>query len=148
MGIIFTFIPWIVWIIFREKKSTGRLLYAGTFVALISLTLDNVGVQLSAWNYLKPVTPLIPSYIPFDFSLMPISVMFLIQWFYNRNPWIIGFIFGITTAFIGEPIFKWLGLYDPTYWKFGYSVPFYTFIYYIAHKTVSSKNFKELGASK
>ena len=148
LGITLTFIPWIVWIVFREKKSTSRLLYAGTFVALISLTLDNAGVQLSAWNYLKPVTPIIPSYIPFDFSLMPITVMFLIQWFYNKNPWIIGFIFGSITAFIAEPTFKWLGLYDPTNWKFGYSVPFYASIYYVAYKTAMSKKFSELQASE
>ena len=148
LGIALTIIPWIIWFILRKKGSSGRLLYAGTFVALVSLSLDNIGVQLSAWNYLKPVTPVIPSYIPFDFALMPLSVMFLIQWFYSRNPWVIGLIFGFITAFIGEPIFNWLEIYVPTNWQFGYSIPFYTIIYYLAHKIASTKKFDELRASK
>lgn len=107
-------------------------------------TLDNIGVQLSAWNYLKPVTPVIPSYIPFDFALMPVVVMFLIQYFYNRNPWIIGLIFGVLTAFVGEPIFKLLNIYNPTNWKFIYSIPFYTLIYFLAHKLAARDKFNKL----
>ncbi|MEH7116302.1 CBO0543 family protein [Neobacillus vireti] len=148
LGVALTIIPWIIWFIFRKRESTSRLLFAGTFVSLVSLTLDNIGVQFSAWNYLKPVIPAIPSYIPFDFALIPLSVMFLIQWFYHKNPWMIGLIFAILTAFIGEPIFKWLGIYVPTNWKYGYSIPFYTLIYYLAHKIASSKRFDDLEASK
>ncbi|MFD2970589.1 hypothetical protein [Peribacillus deserti] len=62
LGIGLTIIPWIIWLIYRKKDSSGRLLYSGTFVALLSVTLDNIGVQLSLWNYLK--APAIPAYFP------------------------------------------------------------------------------------
>lgn len=144
LGIALTITAWILWLIFRNRDSTDRLLYSGIFVGLVSVTLDSIGVQLSAWNYLKPVVPLIPAYIPFDFALMPVSVMFLIQLFHNRNPWIVGLIFGIVTAFVGEPVFKWLNIYNPISWKFFYSIPFYTLIYFLAHKLASRKKFNVL----
>ncbi|WML56476.1 CBO0543 family protein [Neobacillus sp. PS2-9] len=144
LGIALTIIPIVLWVIFRNRESTDRLLYSGFFVCLVSVTADNIGVQLSFWNYLRPVTPAIPSYLPFDFSLMPISVMFLIQFFHNRNPWFIGIVFGILTAFVGEPFFKWLGIYEPTNWKFGFSIPLYSVIYVSAHKLATRKKFKRL----
>lgn len=143
-GIILTIMPWIIWYFFRKKESTDRLMHAGIFVSLISLTLDNVGFQFSAWTYFKPVTPVIPAYMPFDFALMPVAVMFLIQYFFKRNPWIVGLIFGIVTAFVGEPFFKWIQVYNPVNWKFGYSIPFYTVIYLLAHKLALRKKFNEL----
>lgn len=144
IGVSLTIICWIFWIIFRNRESTDRLLYAGIFVSLFSVTLDNSGVQLSLWNYLKPVTPIIPAYVPFDFALMPVVVMFLIQYFHNRNPWIIGLIFGLLTAFVGEPIFKLLDIYNPTNWKFIYSIPIYMLIYLFAHKLATRNKFNKL----
>lgn len=146
LGIALTIIPWIIWIIFHKKESTYRILSAGFFVSLVSVTLDNIGVQLSLWNYLKPVTPAIPSYIPYDFALMPIVIMFLIQLFSHRNPWIVGLIFGLLTAFLGEPIFQWLGIYEPTNWRHFYSVPIYTVIYFTASKLTQNKQFMDLSS--
>jgi hypothetical protein len=144
LGIVLTIIPWVLWYIFRKKDSSDRLLYAGIFVGLISLTLDNIGIQLSAWDYLKPVTPAIPSYVPYDFALMPVSVMFIIQVFPNRNPWLIGLIFGFLTAFVGEPFFKWLKIYNPENWRHVYSLPFYIVIYFLAYKLAKGTKFNEL----
>lgn len=140
---IFIF-AWVIWIALRNRESTARLLFVGLFVALISLTLDNLGVQLSLWNYIKPVIPAIPAYIPFDFSIMPVSVMFLIQYFYKRNPWIIGVLFGLISSLIGESFFKWIGIYETENWQSIYSIPFYALIYVISHKLVLMKKFKEL----
>jgi hypothetical protein len=146
LGIAFTIIPWVVWFILRNRNSTGRLLFAGSFVALISLTLDNIGVQLSLWNYTRPVTPAIPSYVPFDFSLMPISIMFLIQILNKRNPWIVGLIYGLVVSFIGEPFFKFIDVYNPVHWGKSYSFPIYGFIYVVAHKIALSDKFSNLEA--
>ncbi|MBM7693707.1 hypothetical protein JOC77_003151 [Peribacillus deserti] len=84
------------------------------------------------------------SIFSYDFSLMPVIIMFLISWFHKRNPWVIGLTFAIITAFVSEPIFKWLGIYMPINWKYGYSIPFYTIIYYVAQKIAHSKHFIEL----
>jgi hypothetical protein len=129
-----TIIPWIIWVYLHKKNKTYPLLSAGILASLLSLTLDNFGMQLSAWDYLKPVTPFIPSIFPFDFTLLPVIVMFLIQHFYNKNAFIVGLLFGIFTAYIGEPLFTWLKIYEPVYWKHIYSVPFYMGIYFVCTK--------------
>jgi hypothetical protein len=144
LGVALTALPWILWLIFRKKESTDRLLYAGFFVSLISLALDGIGIQLGAWNYLKPVTPVIPSYLPYDLALMPVMVMFLIQLFPKRNPWLIGLNFGLLTSFVGEPIFEYLKIYEPKYWKHWFSLPIYTVIYFVAYKLASRNQNKEL----
>ncbi|WEG13332.1 hypothetical protein PU629_02915 [Pullulanibacillus sp. KACC 23026] len=144
LGMSLTLIPWIFWIIVRKKDSTGRLLYVGVFVSLVSVTLDNIGVQLSLWDYVKPVTPAIPSYLPYDFSLMPVTIMLLIQFTYKVNHWLIGLIYALITSFIGEPIFKWMGIYDPVNWKHIYSVPFYLLIYVSAYKLAFIKTFNSI----
>lgn len=144
LGIGLTILPWIIWFFLRKKESTDRLLYAGLFVSLISLSFDNIGVQIGAWDYSKPVLPTIPAYLPFNLALMPVIVMLLIQRFSKRNPWLIGAFFALTTSFVGEPIFEWLKIYRPIYWKHWYSVPIYTAIYFCAFKLASRNQNKEL----
>ncbi|WP_374104122.1 CBO0543 family protein [Bacillus sp. ISL-18] len=68
--------------IYRKRNSSDCILYAGLFVGVISITIDTIGVQTSLWDYKRPVTPVSPSLIPFDLSLLPICVMFLIKYFY------------------------------------------------------------------
>lgn len=144
LGIVLTILPWVIWLMFRKKECTDRLLYAGIYVGLVSVTLDNIGVQLSLWNYLKPVTPAIPSYIPYDFALMPVTVMFLIQLFYTKRPWVVGLFYGLLVAFVGEPLFRLMGIYEPVKWQHIYSAPFYWVIYCSAHKLATRRQVTEL----
>jgi hypothetical protein len=144
LGVIFTIIPWILWLVLRKKDNTDRLFYAGLFVGLITVTLDNIGFQLGLWEYFKPVMPAIPSYIPFDYGLMPVIVMLLIQFFTNKNPWMIGFFFAVLAAYVGEPIFEWLNIYTSVHWRHIYSIPFYTVIYWGAFKIYRRKFFEKI----
>jgi hypothetical protein len=139
LGVALTIIPWIIWFFYRKRESTDRLLYAGLFVSLVSFAIDCIGVQIGAWNYLKPVTPVIPSYIPYNLALLPVIVMLLIQLFSQKNPWLIGLVFGALTSFVGEPLFKWLKIYEPHQWEHWYSFPIYTVIYFVANK-LSQRN--------
>ena len=44
LGVSLAIVPWTLWIIFRKKESTNRLLFAGLFVILISSWLDLMGI--------------------------------------------------------------------------------------------------------
>ena len=77
-------------------------------------------------------------------NTLPVTVMFLIQIKPKINPLIKAIIFGILTAFMGEPFFQWLDLYDPQDWKRIYSLPIYIVIYLIAHFISTRKNYAEL----
>ncbi|MEI2467085.1 hypothetical protein V8V74_22895, partial [Niallia taxi] len=50
-SLFMTIIPWIIWLIFRNKESSARLLLAGLWAMFISTWLDYVGVTLGLWRY-------------------------------------------------------------------------------------------------
>ncbi|MDR7000676.1 CBO0543 family protein [Neobacillus niacini] len=135
---------WGSWMIFRKKNSSDRLFYPGLFVMVISIALDAIGLQLKAWNYIYPLIPFFPAYLPFDLALMPVSVMFLIQVKPKMKPFYKAILFAVLTSFFGEPLFKWLGIYEPLSWRYIYSVPVYFVIYLTANWLSKRPNFERL----
>lgn len=144
LGVGLVIIPWVVWVILRKKDSTDRLLHAGFFVIIISAWLDFFGVSLGLWVYKYSIIPSIPTYIPWDFCLIPVTMLLLLQYKPNLNPLIKAIFIAGMTAFVGEPIFKWIGLYDPRGWKYIYSALVYGGIYLAAHYISRRKKFADL----
>jgi hypothetical protein len=62
------------------------------------------------------LTPSFPAWLPFNFCMLPVSIMFLIQTKPHIAAWKKGLFFGALTAFVGEPIFTWAGYYVLTGW--------------------------------
>jgi hypothetical protein len=85
-GVGLSIVPWIIWYLIRDKQSSDRLLYAGLFVMVISLVLDVLGDQWGFWHYRFNVIPVLPTYAPWDLTLMPITVMLLLQIKPQYNP--------------------------------------------------------------
>lgn len=132
-------LPWLLWIKYRKKESTDRLLYSGFFVLLITSWLDFVGIQMGLWVYPVDVIPSIPSYIPYDVCILPVMVMFIIQYKPKISPYFKGILFGSFNAFIAEPLLEWFDLYISDGWTPWHSFPFYIAIYLIAH-LISTRN--------
>lgn len=120
---------WIFWIFYRKKESTHRLLYAGIFAILISVCLDYIGTALGLWYYSGKLTPSFPAWLPFNFCMLPVTIMYLIQTKPHIAPWKKAIFYGLFTSFIGEPIFVWAGYYVLTGWEYYYSVPIYALMY-------------------
>ncbi|WP_227939525.1 CBO0543 family protein [Alkalihalobacillus deserti] len=132
LGVGLTIIPWLLWIKYRKKDSTIRLLSAGFFVILISSWLDCLGVVLGLWYYVYEVFPFIPSYFPWDFSLLPVIIMVFIQIKPTTHPLIKGITFSGISSFLAEPFFIGIGLYRLLNWEHIYSFPIYIVIYLMA----------------
>jgi xanthine/uracil permease len=144
LGVSLTVVPWILWFFLRKKESTHRLLYAGFFAMFISSWFDYIGVSLGLWHYYYDVLPMVPSYLPWDFALIPVTIMFLIQFKPQANRYIKALIFAGGSAFIGEPIFTWLKTYDPEQWKYIYSFPILFMLFLTAHFIITRSHFDEL----
>lgn len=121
--------PWIFWIYYRKKESTHRLLYVGMYAVLISLCLDYIGVALGLWYYVGKLTPTFPAWVPFNFAIFPVAIMFLIQTKPHIPAWKKGLLFALLTSFIGEPLVVWAGFYVLTGWQYIYSAPIYFLLY-------------------
>ncbi|MFC0561965.1 CBO0543 family protein [Halalkalibacter alkalisediminis] len=130
LGITLSVIPWIIWLCFSKKESRDRLLYAGFTIMLISSFFDFLGVQLGLWIYYYEIIPWIPAYEPWDWTLMPVIFMIFIEYKPNSSPYIKGFIFAVLAALIGEPLFKYIGLYKALHWNSFFSFPIY-FLFFL-----------------
>ncbi|HUC91610.1 MAG TPA: CBO0543 family protein [Paenibacillus sp.] len=144
VGVLLTVVPWVLWLCFRKKESTYRLLLSGLFIVFISSWLDFIGISAGKWHYHYDVLPLLPSFTPWDFSVLPVLAMFLIQIKPKVHPFLKGIVYGAISAFAGEPIFIWLELYTPENWKTYYSFPIFVLIYLSAHWLSGRKHFAEI----
>lgn len=137
-------ILWVVWLKIRKRESTGRLLLSGFFVLIISSWFDFLGIAAGWWRYHMVELPTLPSFLLWDFTYLPITVMLLLQIKPQMNPWIKAVLFGVLVSFVGEPIFTWVDYYEPIKWKHYYSLPIYSVIYLCAHAVSRTNRFEPL----
>lgn len=139
LGIALTFVPWLIWLKVRQKESTDRLLYVGFIVITISCWLDFFGVTLGLWFYVHKVIPTMPSFVPYDFSVLPVTVLLLLQYKPHISPYIKAALFAFGCSFVGEPFFKWIDFYKEIHWSSFYSFPIYFVLFLIAN-WISKRN--------
>lgn len=144
VAVCLVLVPWTLWFIFRKKNSTDRLLYAGIFVISIASWLDFIGIVKGLWVYHVDVIFTIPAYILWDFSIMPVFVMFLLQVKPGVHPFWKALFFAGSAAFVGEPVFTWIGFYEPLKWSIFYSFPIYVLIYLAAYYLASRNRHEPL----
>ncbi|MCM3410209.1 CBO0543 family protein [Metabacillus litoralis] len=141
LGLSLGIIPWLIWWKIHNKKYTGDLLRAGLFMTSISLILDSLGIQLGLWIYPYDVFPFIPGYFPWDLTILPVTMMVLIEIKPKLNPIYKGIMYSSFSSFIGEPIAIFIKLYEPIHWKHYYSFPIYILLFLITNKVAKSKLF-------
>lgn len=144
LGVVLTISPWVLWTIFRKKNCTDRLLYVALFVMIIASFLDTFGVQMGLWYYKYEVIPMMPTYAPWDFTLMPVTILFFLQVKPKVNPWLKAFIFAGIASFVAEPISNWLQLYEPKEWRYIYSFPIQVSIYLLSHYISRRNRFSQI----
>ncbi|MBP1934729.1 CBO0543 family protein [Ammoniphilus resinae] len=143
-SLLLTIIPWFLWIKYRKKESSSRLLFAGFFVIIISSWLDFFGTMYGLWHYPSKILPSMPPFIPYDFCILPVFAMFLIQYKIRIHVWVKAVIYGGINAFVGEPILWMIHFYEPEHWRFFYSFPIYVIIYIMADWLSKRTSFAEL----
>ncbi|KOP81857.1 CBO0543 family protein [Cytobacillus solani] len=141
LAFILSTLPWILWWKLHNPKYTGDLIRAGFFMAIITLTLDSVGLQFGLWIYPYIMFPFITGYLPWDLTLLPVSIMFMIEIMPQRSPLLKGFIYAGLAAFVGEPLAIALDLYKPIHWSSLYSFPIYILLFLLSNKVAKSKTF-------
>lgn len=144
LGVSLSILPWVIWIIFRKKDSSDRLLLAGFFVMLIASWFDLLGICHGRWSYYMNVVPVSPAFVPWDFTLLPVVIMLTIQIKPHLSPVIKALFITLFSSFVVEPFFVWIGLYNPKHWEYIYSVPILFVIYLIAHWLAHRSGFERL----
>jgi hypothetical protein len=148
MGVGLSIIPWIIWFVIRKRDSTDRLLYIAFYVMAIAVVSDILGDQFGLWHYRYHVIPVIPTYFPWDITLIPVTMITLIQIKPNMNPWFKAVFFSLLASYLAEPFFDWLGVYEPDNWRYSYSVPLQIIFYMSAHSLSKRNQFSKLTIEK
>ncbi|WP_408010223.1 CBO0543 family protein [Pseudalkalibacillus sp. A8] len=144
LAFLLSILPWLIWLKFRKKESTNRLLSGAFYIIAISMLLDSFGTELGFWDYRYEVVPFLPSFIPWDLSFLPVIFMFLLQVKPRMSPILKAVLYSIIGTCIGEPVFQWLGYYNPSNWSPVYSFPIYFLKYLVGHILVMSNHYEEL----
>lgn len=139
-----TIIPWLIWWKYRDKENTARFMFSAFFIVIISSWLDFMGVVCGLWYYTGKIIPSIPSYIPWDFCLVPVTMTLLMQIRPEGSPLKKAVLYGVLAAFIGEPLFELIGFYTRLKWENIYSFPIYILIYLCADWVSKRKSFGPL----
>ncbi|WP_335870390.1 CBO0543 family protein [Bacillus sp. 2205SS5-2] len=131
--IAITIFPWIVWYYLKPKLEYARLLYGTFFVIVIASIMDYIGIATGAWYYRYPLAPFTPECIPWDITVVPVSLLFFLQVKKGVHPFLKAVIWGGGAAFIGEPFLEWIAFYQPLKWNSFYSFFIYVALYMTAH---------------
>ncbi len=142
-------LPWYLWwkIVDRER-AVEILLYGGLFSGA-SILLDNIGTELMWWSYPDKLFQMVPPLIPADFTLVPTCMMVIYQLCGTFRAFaLVHILFSLFTAFVAEPIFIWLKLYELHSWSLWYSFIFYVlsgflfrwFVHKLTNKPYRTRN--------
>lgn len=119
-------IPWLVWWKWTDKTRLTGITLFGTICIIVASFLDATMSDLHLWEYNYYLIPLWPRLISADFSIIPITYMFIYQYFRRWIEFSLAML-GVSLffAFVGEPLLVWLNIYTLYTWRHFYSLPIY-----------------------
>lgn len=129
----FLVLPWALWAIVRDKKSTARLLLPGFFVMVVAAILDTQGVEHGKWSYPIKVIPSATISYTYRFSIMPVLVMLFLQFKPRINPFLKAVTFAVLCSYVGLPLMGMIDLYRKIDWAYTYSFLILFAVYLCAH---------------
>ncbi|MGG3468732.1 CBO0543 family protein [Neobacillus pocheonensis] len=124
--LILTIVPWLVWWKVVDRKRIVEIFFYGSLVSIHSILLDDIGSYFLLWIYKYQLVPINPRLNPIDLTIMPVTYMFVYQYFNKWKTFLVAqMILALGATFLAEPLFMWMDIYKPLKWKLYYSVPIY-----------------------
>lgn len=118
----------ILWKVINRSRLLEVLVF-GLLIAMVVTLLDSLGLAFVLWDYPDKFLPITPRLFPVDFVLLPFAYMLVYQKYMKWKDFIIAnVVMSVAFAFVGEPLFVWLNLYDLIHWHYYYSFPIYIII--------------------
>ena len=108
-----------LWIKLVDRKRLRELLLFGSFIAVSAAIIDLIATSQGLWEYTNRVFPIYPATFPFDFTVVPILYMLVMQYTSTWKSFLLGSVIasGIF-SFIISPIYIWVG--TKVYHNFNY----------------------------
>ncbi|WP_326974888.1 CBO0543 family protein [Caproicibacter sp. BJN0012] len=113
------------WKLIDKSKLVEIVVFTG-ITCIIVLALDELGEELTLWDYPIELIPLFPPISSIDLASLPMIYSLIYQYFYTWKSFAIAsFIFSVFSCFVFEPLFVLVGIYQMITWKSYYGLPIY-----------------------
>ncbi|MCX7711550.1 MAG: hypothetical protein N2484_17050 [Clostridia bacterium] len=123
-NIVFLIVLYTVWIKIVDKRRIKELLLFGSFISVAAGFVDVIAVSSGLWEYKIRLFPINPATFPFDYTVVPIFYMIVMQYTSSWRGYLIGSLLAAGVfAFVISPIYINLGIKQ--YHNFNY---FYMFL--------------------
>ena len=110
-NIAFLLILYIVLVKYIDKKRLRELLLFGSFIAVTATFIDIAAVTIGLWEYKVRLFPVSPAPFPFDFTVVPIFYMFVLQYTSSWRSYLVGSLLASGLfSFVVTPVYVLLGI--------------------------------------
>lgn len=117
-----TFLPWVIWIKYRDKERTLEILCYGLLWAILASVTDVIGGESLLWGYPDKLLPMVPPLFPADISVIPVSYMFIYQYTNTLKRYLVfSLLLSGFFSYLVEPIFIKLEMFSLHNWAHTYS---------------------------
>jgi hypothetical protein len=124
--LILIILLWVIWWKHVNKAKLLEIVTFGVMVGLLASIIDIIGCENVLWGYPNDLDPLITPLTVTDFCLIPISYMFLYQYFVNWKSFITtSIILSALYVFVAEPLAVKLDIFQLHNWRHIYDFPMY-----------------------
>ncbi len=123
-NLAFIAILYVIWVKLVDKQRLKELLLFGSLIAVCAGFIDMVGITIGIWEYKVRLFPVSTALFPFDYTVIPILYMLVLQYTMSWRNYLIGSLLASTFfSFVVSPIYALVGIKQ--YHHFNY---FYMFI--------------------
>lgn len=115
-----------VWCKLVDKSRLPEITLHAGLIAIITLVLDEIGEELTLWEYPSDIIAIFPPLSAVDLASLPIIYSLIYQYCktWRSFLWTTLIMAGVF-CFILEPLLVWSDFYQPLQWKFYYGFPIY-----------------------
>lgn len=137
------------WLRMADKSRLSEIGMFAVLVGIITLVLDELGVEMTLWDYPTDLIPLFPPLTAIDLASLPMVYSLIFQRFGTWKSFIMATIFmAALFCFVLEPIFVWVGVYQTLTWKYQYGFPIYITMAIVIRWLVTSLSHLEGGRTQ
>jgi hypothetical protein len=105
------FISYLILAKFIDKKRLKDLLLFGSLIAVAAALVDIIGVTMGLWEYTIHFLPISPSLFPFDYTIVPVLYVFVLQYSTSWKNYIVySLLADGFNCFIINPLYIYLGI--------------------------------------
>lgn len=118
-----------VWCKTVDKSRLREITLYVAFVIIWTLVLDEIGEELTLWDYPYDLLPLFPPLSAIDIACLPLVYSLIYQYFRKWRSFVTAtVVMSSVFCFIMEPLFVWIGIYQMLEWRSYYGLPIYILI--------------------